>query len=1766
MFAPPVNKKTKAKTANTTAETHTSEAARPASGAAEQIHLVQRNSGHRSPAPLAQHAGRPLAHAPDRVTAPGLSWDFSKIPLFPPDGTSLSQTYPFSTFSPPASVQARIPDPRPAPEPLKSNTQAAAEAARAGHGPSITQGTFKIARAGGPGGSPAAEGKVEVTGKNANDVQPAGGAPAAPQLPEGVPYQVGGWTATVRVSWLKEKGWSGATGSFSLADAIKELVLAVASARGFAWITSDAVDKEIPNLVLTLSDPGQAEAININMTRMLATFGPPPDMEIYWLRSGEAMTLVFRTDLILGTNPTQVNGGWLVKNPALNERIFAALEAKTGLSILPAIRGTLGDLQFSVLSSLDKGTIKPFTREIMESLFGKEAWQSYLDKPAGPEKPDGQEGGTGKEGGVKGGLNPDGDPKAVERLHKVYDYLKEHYPDQLKDKSFEDFVAWLQKQQAPAAPTNPDQELDFSDPAKWRALVENWVAGNRLPPTEDGKPTGVVADQYKFDPAGEMVLSPEIPDRRYVVGSEFEARMVMGPQPADNVLINGFPNKANFHWSVEGPEGGVNEGLLPDQGTGAISHSLKFLKPGVFVINVTVTSEHFRGSASLYKSRSVTVVDSAQRLDELFTGMMKGQAGPSLFEIGADGQLHVKEFAKGLTFDQQKAALQDQIATIKSLVPKQFTQEEAAEAIKLLTEKIEKLDQFNAEVGSAGRPYIAQAVFLSEVRSESWPLKLTMYDSVKKDADKIQYTVLIADLTSVSSAPRYTATREVPVGSDEPAARKQAERDAVDATCAALGSENAYPDGKVKLAVQLHESAPEIVTKIIDTRNLTKDVKIAAGYGGIALGAAGLVAGAVFTEGTTTPIWVKVIVVSAAAAGVVQAGVSIEQRVRTGQFGDDWSVEAVDILQIATSLASVGTMPLESVPGGVQLSIKVADKAQLVFLAASTKGEIDKANQEYQLDLTQGMKKEDAAKKRDAAIASILQGAAMTGGFVLMAHALHGAAAQAPGAPPPGEQVDPALRKLAYEGRTEEITAKMGEKDLAPEDRRFLSDMLDWRAEHGKPPVETEEKQASKPGEPGQAPASKENVEVPPATGEPAKPPAAQSQTPAIPEPKATETPGAKPEPKAPTPDVDPYPAGLTHIVESVEEAHKSYNQSISVDPGREAAIYRDSVGGEYLVVQGEHASVPTDFASEPGMEKVWILVEHYHPGSEPYAKLASMQDFYAMRYYQITGHQPEASISTSIRYTDPATKQPLKTEIGYDPHADKPYWITYVDSEGKTQTKRFEDTPWNANSDYERFLRDEGVPQEAIQVPKPIGEGSPKPAAPGSGTPPSGGKGEPPAGEGGQTPKTEPSTDPASGAGRTRPPSGWPENVDFGKVQRVLEGSLGHGELSPEEASLAAQFYDKMASQTKGTRADVAKAFNRERARYLREGTGDPPGKLADFVERQKNAPGQSEPPGNESPACFAGGTLVPTPHGDQPIESLCLEDEILSIDPLTGFTRTHRVAGLPRRAVHEALDLVVDGVTITCTGEHPYWVADAGWRPAKELAPGARLLSLSRGAVTVDSVQRKSGPLDVFNLTVDGLHTFLVSPLGVLVHNKAMARIPLPDRVATLQKEAFDLSQKAAEVPVENPNRAQWTARIRQLREQLDRLRTDLAAAETAAEREEILEPEYTDRETELRDLEEEMAGAVPEAPAATAADPRPHLNYPKNKLPTGGEVPYRSKDPNLEVTQSPDKPGYIDDKDNVWQVDRTKARAGVFFEWDVQHPDGTHTNVGQDGTITH
>ncbi len=77
-----------------------------------------------------------------------------------------------------------------------------------------------------------------------------------------------------------------------------------------------------------------------------------------------------------------------------------------------------------------------------------------------------------------------------------------------------------------------------------------------------------------------------------------------------------------------------------------------------------------------------------------------------------------------------------------------------------------------------------------------------------------------------------------------------------------------------------------------------------------------------------------------------------------------------------------------------------------------------------------------------------------------------------------------------------------------------------------------------------------------------------------------------------------------------------------------------------------------------------------------------------------------------------------------------------------------------------------------------------------------------------------------------------------------------------------------------------------------------------------------------------------------------------------------------------------------------------------------------------------------------------------------------------------------------------------------------------------------------------------------------------YPWRLLPRGGTHPYvppKRKDWVKNPKRGAEN-GYVDIDDNEWVPAPAPSGREEDFHWDVQHPDGTHTNVGVDGEVHH
>ena len=152
-----------------------------------------------------------------------------------------------------------------------------------------------------------------------------------------------------------------------------------------------------------------------------------------------------------------------------------------------------------------------------------------------------------------------------------------------------------------------------------------------------------------------------------------------------------------------------------------------------------------------------------------------------------------------------------------------------------------------------------------------------------------------------------------------------------------------------------------------------------------------------------------------------------------------------------------------------------------------------------------------------------------------------------------------------------------------------------------------------------------------------------------------------------------------------------------------------------------------------------------------------------------------------------------------------------------------------------------------------------------------------------------------------------------------------------------------------------------------------------------------------------FDGATPVLMADGtEKPISQVEEGDEVLAADPETGESYKRRVTDvIVGGGKKKLVDVTIDGMTITATDEHPFFVSgDGEWVDAEDLEGGDLLLTPEGETVKVEAVRAYAKAEKVYNLTVEGAHTYYVEAVDgkyVLVHNCKRTPFRLP-------KDLFD------------------------------------------------------------------------------------------------------------------------------------------------------------------
>lgn len=153
------------------------------------------------------------------------------------------------------------------------------------------------------------------------------------------------------------------------------------------------------------------------------------------------------------------------------------------------------------------------------------------------------------------------------------------------------------------------------------------------------------------------------------------------------------------------------------------------------------------------------------------------------------------------------------------------------------------------------------------------------------------------------------------------------------------------------------------------------------------------------------------------------------------------------------------------------------------------------------------------------------------------------------------------------------------------------------------------------------------------------------------------------------------------------------------------------------------------------------------------------------------------------------------------------------------------------------------------------------------------------------------------------------------------------------------------------------------------------------DIIVNDKDVPGYA------NTTCFETGTLIYTKDGYKKIENIRVDDLIWSEEVETGRKGLRRVNKTSKHDREQLLFIFVcnSQLIIKTTEEHPFWTKNNKWVKAGELRCIDILKSYNGIEYKIDRLERVVKKTTVYNLEVDTWHTYFVTQLGILVHNKA-------------------------------------------------------------------------------------------------------------------------------------------------------------------------------------
>ncbi|WP_416069775.1 polymorphic toxin-type HINT domain-containing protein [Streptomyces sp. AK02-01A] len=177
-----------------------------------------------------------------------------------------------------------------------------------------------------------------------------------------------------------------------------------------------------------------------------------------------------------------------------------------------------------------------------------------------------------------------------------------------------------------------------------------------------------------------------------------------------------------------------------------------------------------------------------------------------------------------------------------------------------------------------------------------------------------------------------------------------------------------------------------------------------------------------------------------------------------------------------------------------------------------------------------------------------------------------------------------------------------------------------------------------------------------------------------------------------------------------------------------------------------------------------------------------------------------------------------------------------------------------------------------------------------------------------------------------------------------------------------------------------------------------------------------------------FSPSTLVLMEKGKiKQIDEIKPGDKVETADPSNGRHRSPKT--VTAQLVHHDDDLIDlniqnrqgDNATLHTTSKHPFWDDTAHtWVPAGKLAPGHTLNTVAGEHALIMSISVRPGAADMYNLTVEGMHTYyvLAGKTPILVHNSNCA-------IPSASEAAFKAAENPAGIFVKNKHLSSFEGR---------------------------------------------------------------------------------------------------------------------------------------------